>query len=403
MYFKRLLFIFVALLILFSNFGNNAYANSYKGIVLVVNYERLFIDTNVAKKTTVSLQQEFASRQEELKVLANALVTDAKNLDIQASQLSQTDLISRQNEVRNRDLQLQSINNKFIEDVSKRNSEERDKIDKIIKGWLNKYSEKFNVSLILPEAAYINNKVDITEDIIALINGTKNLESITYNGPKEISVALVNTELIMQDSALAKSHQKSISDRYGPASSEEKNKQYQAARIDIVNKANPIARKFAQKNNIDIILENAAYLNADIDITRKIIEIMDGSDSYRSDFFPRVTPIAFVNAEQIFNTFTNLSRQTVIEAANPAIKDFSQKKLLDLVVQKAVFVSPSFDITSQVLPVINLSREARNIENTANVKKPTSSKIDESKRKCSELGFKSGTEGFGKCVLRLLE
>jgi hypothetical protein len=27
--------------------------------------------------------------------------------------------------------------------------------------------------------------------------------------------------------------------------------------------------------------------------------------------------------------------------------------------------------------------------------------IDQSKEKCVELGFKSGTEGFGKCVLQL--
>ena len=29
------------------------------------------------------------------------------------------------------------------------------------------------------------------------------------------------------------------------------------------------------------------------------------------------------------------------------------------------------------------------------------SNIDNAKKKCSDLGFKSGTEGFGKCVLQL--
>jgi outer membrane protein len=378
-------------------------ANSFKGIVLAVNFERLLIDTDIAKQAQSLLQQEFGGRQEEIKSLATALVRDANNLDRQAPQLSQTELLGRQNDIRNRDLHLQGLNNKLNEDAARRNSEERERISQVIRGWLKKYSEKFNVAIIVPDAAYLNNKIDITENVIGLMNGTRTLESITYDGPKEISIAIVYTELIMQDSALSKSYLKSITERYGPNNSEEKNKQFQIARTEIVNKANPIVRTIAQKNNIDLILENAAYHKTDIDITRKIIEVLDGSDSYKVEFFPRATLIAFVDAEKIFSSFSNLNRQTVAEASNPAVKSFTQKKSIDLVVQRAAFVRPSFDITALVLPLINLSKDAHPNEKAGNIQKPPASKIDEAKKKCSELGFKSGTEGFGKCVLRLSE
>lgn len=378
-------------------------ANSFEGIILAVNFERLFIDTEIGKQATISIQQEFSGKQEEIKALARALVEDAQKLDREAQSLNQVEVLARQNELRNRDVNLQNINNRFNEDVVKRNSDERKRISQVIEGWLKKYSEKFNVSIILLEAAYLNKKVDITEDIIALINGTKTLDALIYDGPKKISIALVNTEQIMQDSNLARRYGSSITARYGSADSEEKNKQFQVARMEIISKVNPILRSIAQKNNIDLILENAAYLKTDIDITRKIIEVLDGSNSYKADYFPRATSIAFVDPEKILGAYLNLNRQTVIDAANSAIKIFSQKNSIDLVVQRAAFIRPSFDITASVASLINLPKESYSNEKMGNIVKSSTPRMDEAKKKCSELGFKSGTESFGKCVLRLSE
>ena len=40
-------------------------------------------------------------------------------------------------------------------------------------------------------------------------------------------------------------------------------------------------------------------------------------------------------------------------------------------------------------------------EPSSNNSQSLSINIDDAKKKCSDLGFKSGTEGFGKCVLQL--
>lgn len=41
------------------------------------------------------------------------------------------------------------------------------------------------------------------------------------------------------------------------------------------------------------------------------------------------------------------------------------------------------------------------INTNSTVPQQNSSNIDDAKKKCSDLGFKTGTEGFGKCVLQL--
>jgi hypothetical protein len=50
------------------------------------------------------------------------------------------------------------------------------------------------------------------------------------------------------------------------------------------------------------------------------------------------------------------------------------------------------EVTKQVVPQVTLP--------TMPIK-PAEADLSDAKKKCSDLGFKSGTEGFGKCVLQL--
>lgn len=64
---------------------------------------------------------------------------------------------------------------------------------------------------------------------------------------------------------------------------------------------------------------------------------------------------------------------------------------------RIVNAPPNYPIIAQISPVSNTTE-------TKPVAAPTSTmSINDAKSKCSELGFKPGTEGFGKCVLRLSE
>lgn len=61
---------------------------------------------------------------------------------------------------------------------------------------------------------------------------------------------------------------------------------------------------------------------------------------------------------------------------------------------KKPLLNNSNQVTRQTLPDI---KTQLNVTTT----QQNSSNIDDAKKKCSDLGFKSGTEGFGKCVLQL--
>jgi outer membrane protein len=145
----------------------------FSGRIGVINSERIFKDSNLAKASQTKLQSEFAKREKELRDEAQKIKTAAERLDKDAAVMSDTDRVRRQRELADSDRELQRKQREFTEDVNQRSFEERSKIAQKANQALKAVAEQRKLDLIVQEAAYVNPKIDVTEDVIKALNNLR--------------------------------------------------------------------------------------------------------------------------------------------------------------------------------------------------------------------------------------
>jgi len=393
---------------------SSAEASRYVGNYAVINAERVFSESDLAKKMKETLQKEFIGRQNDLRSTAVTIKQAALDLDQAVGTMSPEDRSYRQDELRRRDNKLIEQQKAFTNDLNQRTYEERAKIAEIANSFIKKYADKANFAIILQEAAYVTPSLDITDPIIQLMNGVRTIDAIEVRDPKEITMALINSEKVFSDTDLARELISPILKKYGNTESDEKKKELLEARTKFAAKANLIIKKIAETNKIDIIVQAAAYSNSASDITQTVIDAINGSKNYSITGLAIPTAVAVVNSEKVFKTYSKKNRVKLAEAGNMALKTLAEKKSIDIIVQQAAYVSTPFDVTDAILEIIvppkgdeaslPLEPMASEPKVIAPVKLFTNQPLDSIenfKIKCAELGFKKGTEDFGKCVLRL--
>jgi outer membrane protein len=145
----------------------------FGGRIGVINSERIFKDSNLAKASQTKLQSELAKREKELRDEAQKIKTAAERLDKDAAVMSDTDRVRRQRELADSDRELQRKQREFTEDVNQRSFEERSKIAQKANQALKAVAEQRKLDLIVQEAAYVNPKIDVTEDVIKALNNLR--------------------------------------------------------------------------------------------------------------------------------------------------------------------------------------------------------------------------------------
>jgi len=181
-------------------------------------------------------------------------------------------------------------------------------------------------------------------------------------------------------------------------------------RTKIANEANVVLIQLANKQGLSLVFQEAAYVNAEADLTNDVISLLNKDKQIDQidirPVFSKSSRIAIAMAEKIFLAFGDSSnlgkeermklRKVIAERANVAVSQLAKKLDLTIVLQNASFDDPALDITTQVINLMQgtspANQEALN-ERRAN--------LEDFKQKCLDLGFKAGTEQFGKCVLRL--
>ena len=158
---------------LFSASAIAADDKDFSGRIGVVNSERIFKDSNMAKASQIKMQSEFAKREKELRDDAQKIKTAAERLDKDAAVMSDTDRVRRQRELADADRELQRKQREFTEDVNQRSFEERSKIAQKANQALKSVAEQRKLDLIVQEAAYVNPKIDVTEDVIKALNNLR--------------------------------------------------------------------------------------------------------------------------------------------------------------------------------------------------------------------------------------
>jgi outer membrane protein len=145
----------------------------FSGRIGIVNSERLLTDSNMAKASQAKLQSEFAKREKDLRDDFQKIKTAAERLDKDAAVMPETDRVRRQRELADADRELQRKQREFTEDVNQRRFEERSKIAQKANQALKVVAEQRKLDLILQDAAYVNPKIDVTEDVLRALNNLR--------------------------------------------------------------------------------------------------------------------------------------------------------------------------------------------------------------------------------------
>ena len=141
--------------------------------VAVVNSEKVFNDSNLAKAMQTRLQNEFTKRQNDLRDSAQKIKSAAEKLDRDAAVMNEAERARRQRELADQDRELQRKQREFTEDLNQRTFEERAKIAEKANLVLRQIAEQRKLDVIVQEAAFVNPKADITDDVIKALNSQK--------------------------------------------------------------------------------------------------------------------------------------------------------------------------------------------------------------------------------------
>ena len=153
--------------------ATSTYAQDTGSRVAVVNSEKVFNESNLAKAMQTRLQNEFTKRQNDLRDSAQKIKTAAEKLDRDAAVMNEAERIRRQRELADQDRELQRKQREFTEDLNQRTFEERAKIAEKANLVLKQIAEQRKLDVIVQEAAYVSPKADITDDVIKALNSLK--------------------------------------------------------------------------------------------------------------------------------------------------------------------------------------------------------------------------------------
>ena len=141
--------------------------------VAVVNSEKVFNESNLAKAMQTRLQNEFNKRQDDLRDSAQRIKSAAEKLDRDAAVMSEAERIRRQRELADQDRELQRKQREFTEDLNQRTFEERAKIAEKANAVLKQIAEQRKIDIIVQEAAYVSPRADVTDDVIKALNSLR--------------------------------------------------------------------------------------------------------------------------------------------------------------------------------------------------------------------------------------
>jgi outer membrane protein len=131
-----------------------------------VNTERIFRESAPAVRASKKLEKEFAARDQEIQRMAKQFRDLQAHLEKENVTMSETERHNKERDLANLNRDLQRAQREFREDLNIRQNEERaafqDKVNKAI----GDLAEKEKFDLILQEAVYVSNRIDITDKVI---------------------------------------------------------------------------------------------------------------------------------------------------------------------------------------------------------------------------------------------
>lgn len=341
-------------------------------------------------------------------------------------------------------------------------SNQRDKtyVAQEVNRLLNSWTQKGDAQIIFQSVAYTSQGADLSDKVIAAlksgsaVNPAQLFESkvppllMAINGEKVLSVSNPAKEMIaklqnefsgrqdalriealsvkndaeklLRDKAFLETAEgKSMETALGNRSKElqvkinafkrDLDKRTYQERAGLALKINPYIERLSQKLGIQIVAQDVVYVHPSYDLTDELIALLNQEKSVDQILLNPGAKvpmrIAYVNTEKIFGTFANKDaslsqeenfkqRSGLAQKANLIVRNMAEKGGVALVAQTPSMANDSLDITSNVIALMGAT--------TTQLKgSQGDGSLEDAKAKCADLGFKVGTEQFGKCVLRI--
>ncbi len=153
--------------------STQAFAQDVGARIGAVNVEKVFNESNLAKQSQARLERDFAKRQADIRDGAEKIRAAAEKLDRDGAVMNEAERIRRQRELADQDRELQRKQREFTEDLNQRNFEERAKIAEKANIALKQVAEQKKLDIIVQDPPYANPKIDVTDDIIKVLNSLK--------------------------------------------------------------------------------------------------------------------------------------------------------------------------------------------------------------------------------------
>lgn len=151
------------------SFGILSVASSASGQELkigFVNTDRVFKEAAPALRSQKKLQEEFAPRDQEIKDV-NAQATEVKaKLEKDGLTMAESEKRALESELARLSREIQRLQREFREELNLRKQEELKVILRIANEEIDKIAAEENYDLILQEAVYRSDRLDITDKVI---------------------------------------------------------------------------------------------------------------------------------------------------------------------------------------------------------------------------------------------
>lgn len=136
----------------------------------VVDTERILRESDQAVRAEKRIEREFATRDQEIKKLTKQTKDLQTSLEKDGSTMSDTVRRGKERELANLNLNLQTMQREFREDLNLRKNEELAVVLARADKAIRQIAESEGYDVILQEAVYRNPKIDITDKVLKYLS-----------------------------------------------------------------------------------------------------------------------------------------------------------------------------------------------------------------------------------------
>lgn len=131
-----------------------------------ISTERLFTESNLAKKADARIEEEFSKRQKAIQEQIANFKSMSEKFDADSPKLAEAERTRRARELIDMEKDLQRKQREFREDLTQRKSEERANISQKAYQLVQQIAREENLDIVLHDSVWFSPRIDITDKIL---------------------------------------------------------------------------------------------------------------------------------------------------------------------------------------------------------------------------------------------